>query len=98
MTKLNLSIIVFALVMGSLPARPCSCRKALEGDQPHGANLDIEYSERTVKRIEGRVVYESDSNPVDDVVVEIYQVNPEDVKLRPREIAQRRERWTLALR
>jgi hypothetical protein len=91
MSKLQLWNIVLILIVGSLPARPCSCQKALEHDLPHGANEDIEYSDRTVKRIQGRVVFH-DESPVEDVVVEVYQITREDKTLRPREIVRRRER------
>ena len=83
---------MLALIAGSLPSRPCPCQKALEHDQPHGANEDIEYSERTVKRIQGRVVYSHDTSPAEDVVVEVYQITREDRKLKNREIVTRRER------
>jgi hypothetical protein len=92
MSKLHLWNIMLMLTVGSLPARPCSCQKALEHDLPHGANEDIEYSEKTVKRIQGRVVYFHDASPADDVVVEVYQITREDKKLRPREIVLRRVR------
>ena len=92
MSKLHLWSIVLLLLVGSLPARPCSCQKALAHDLPHGANEDIEYSERTVKGIQGRVVYFHDASPAEDVVVEVYQITREDKKLTPREIVLHRER------
>jgi len=91
MSKLVLSIIIVTISAGS-SSRLCSCQKALEDDLPHGANEDIEYTEKTVKRIKGRVSYHYDDQPADDVVVEIYDVTNEDKNLRPREIALRRER------
>ena len=91
MSKLVLSIIIVAISAGS-SSRLCSCQKALEDDLPHGANIDIEYSEKTVKKIKGRVVYYYDDEPAEDVVVEIYDVIDEDKALMSRDIAIRRER------
>lgn len=68
MSKLLLAVMVLVLV--SLPAQRCPCQKAGEHDLAHGANENIEYSERTVKSIKGRVVYDHDSSPVDEAVVE----------------------------
>src|ERR1051326_1146115 len=50
------------------------------------------YSEKTVNRIQGRVIYYNDHSPVDDVVVEVYQITPEDKKLKARETPVRRRR------
>ena len=69
-----LSSILLLLTMSSLSEQRCSCEKALERDLPHGANETIEYSEKTVKRIAGRVVYSHDESPAEDVVVEIYEI------------------------
>lgn len=77
---------------GFVAASPCSCQKALEHDLAHGANEAIEYSAKTVKRIQGRVVYSFDASPGDDVVVEVYQITSADKKLGSREIVLRRER------
>ena len=92
MSKLLLSSIVLALIMGSLPARRCTCQKAREHEQPHGANESVEYVGKTVKAIRGRVVYYHDDSPADDVVVEVYEITPEDVKLNLHEIVLRRAR------
>ena len=83
---------MLALIIGWLPARRCTCQKAREHEQPHGANVHVEYSEKTVKSIKGRVVYHHDGSSADDVVVEVYEITPEDKKLNLREIALRRER------
>src|SRR6185503_5669582 len=66
--------------------------KALEDDLPHGANEDIEYTEKTLKTIKGRVVYYNNDEPAADIVVEIYNVTEADKNLRPREIALRGDR------
>ena len=91
MSKFVLSFILIAISTTS-SSRACSCQRALEDDLPNGANEDIEYTEQTVKRIKGRVVYYYDDQSADDVVVEIYDVTEADKNLRPREIALRRER------
>ena len=91
MSKLVLAVIIVAISANS-SSRPCSCQKALEDDLPHGANEVIEHSEKTVKKIKGRVVYFNDEEPADDIVVEIYDVIDEDKKLTSRDIAIRRER------
>jgi hypothetical protein len=92
--KIYVSSMIIALVVGSLPARLCSCQEALEPDRPHGANEVIEYKEKTVERIQGRVVYSHDDSPADDVVVEIYQITSEDKKLKTHEFALQRQRRT----
>lgn len=92
MSKLLLATIVFALIVGSAPARRCACQKALDRDLPHGANEDVEYSEKTVKRIRGRVVYSNNGRPVDDAVVELYAITPDDKNLKTQEIIVRRPR------
>lgn len=92
MSKLLLSGILIALAAGSLPDRLCLCRKALEHDLPHGANETVEYSEKTVKRITGRVTYWYNSEPAKDMVVEIYEITQADTKRKPHEIIMRRER------
>jgi hypothetical protein len=91
MGKLFLSGIVLALITGSLPARRCVCQKAGEHDRPHGANEVVEYAEKTVKSIKGRIVYSHDDSPADEVVVEIYEI-PMDKKLKTHEIALQHER------
>ena len=80
------------LAVSSLSERRCSCEKALERDLPHGANETIEYSEKTVKRIAGRVAYEHNDQPAEDVVVEIYEIPHADKKLKSHEIVSRRHR------
>jgi len=81
-----------ALVVGLLPTPRCTCQKAGEHDLPHGANEDIEYPEVTIKSIKGRVVYGHDGSRADDVVVEVYEIEPADKKLKAREIVMRRDR------
>lgn len=83
---------MLALIMGSLSTRRCTCQTAREHEQPHGANVYVEYSEKTVKSITGRVVYYHDASPAHDVVVEVYEITPEDKKRNLREIALQRER------
>lgn len=92
MAKLLSFTILLLLAAGSSPERRCSCEKALERDLPHGANETIEYSEKTVKRITGRVAYEYDGHPVEDVVVEIYEITQADKQVRPHEIIRRSKR------
>jgi hypothetical protein len=89
--KLFLSSILLTLIMGSWPAQRCGCQKAREHDLPHGANESVEYLAKTVKSIKGRVVYSHDSSLADDVVVEVYEIMPEDKKLQTHEIVLRRE-------
>jgi hypothetical protein len=91
MSQIILSMIIVAMSTGSW-SRPCACQKALEDDLPHGANEDIEYREKTVKKIQGQVLYRDDDEAVDDVVVEIYDINETDKNLTPSDIALRRER------
>jgi hypothetical protein len=52
--------------------RKCSCQAALESDQPHGANELIEYSAKTVKRIQGTVL-DPNGAPINEAVVEVYK-------------------------
>lgn len=91
MNKLLLSIVALGLIVGSLPARRCTCQNAGENDVPHGANETIEYSEKTVKSIKG-VVYFPDSSRAEEVVVEVYAIAPEDKKLKTYEIVSQRTR------
>jgi len=92
MSKLLLSGILIALAAGSFPDRLCSCQKALQDDRPHGANETVEYPDKTVKRITGRVSYSFNGAPAEDVVVEIYEITPADTKLKTHEITQRKVR------
>ena len=87
-------MILLLLAIATFSEGRCSCQKALEHDVAYGANETIEYSERTVKRIGGHVVYGSDGDPAEDVVVEIYEVTQADKKLSPHEIVQRSQRKT----
>jgi len=92
MSKLLLSAILIVLAAGPLPNRVCSCQKARDHDLAHGANETIEYSEKTVKRITGRVTYWNGDEPAKDVVVEIYEIKHADNRLRPHEIILRTQR------
>lgn len=92
MNKLLLWSILIALAAVSLPDRRCLCQKALQDDLPHGANETVEFSGETVKRITGRVYYVSNGLPVEDVVVEIYEIREADTKLGPYEIKNGKER------
>jgi hypothetical protein len=97
MTRLLVSAILITLPAGPWPDRRCSCQTALERDLPHGANEEIEYSEKTVKRIRGRVDQGDGGEPAEDVVVEIYEITPEDKNLRLHEIVRRSERRTACI-
>ena len=92
MSRLLLSTIVFALILGSLPARNCTCTEAREHEVPHGANEFIELAGGTVKSIKGRVIYAHDDSPVDEVVVEAYQITPDDKKLTLYDLVRQRNR------
>jgi hypothetical protein len=92
MSKLLFCSMLVLLAVSSLSERRCSCQKALERDLPHGANETIEYSEKTVKRIAGRVAYWNNNEPAQDVVVEIYEIPHAVKKLKPHEIVSRRHR------
>lgn len=92
MGKLLLSGIVLALIISSLPAQRCTCLKAGEQDLPHGANMHIEYPEKTVKSIKGRIVFAHEQGPADDVVVEVYEIPPRDKKLQSHEIVSQHQR------
>jgi len=92
MNKLLLPVILIVLLPGSLSDRRCSCQTALESDVAHGANELQEYSETTVKRIRGQIVYWNGEKPVKDVVVEIYEIPPADRKLKVSDITKRRKR------
>jgi hypothetical protein len=94
MSKLLLSSIVFALIVVSLPERRCSCQKALEQDLPHGANETVEYGEKTVKTIRGRVTDPLGAVLPDGVVVEVFEMASADRKLSPTKIVTERERRT----
>ena len=85
------------MLASSLPDGRCSCRTALERDVPHGANELVEYAEKTVKRVAGRVANWDDGPPAEDVVVEIYEITPADRNLRPYEIVRRSERKTACI-
>lgn len=91
MTNLVLSLLFVATAVVP-PGQTCSCRVASEDDIPHGANEDIEYSQRTVKNIFGVVGYASVDGAVEDVVVEVYDVADSDRTLRPRELVRERTR------
>src|SRR5688572_7546526 len=91
MSNLILSALIVAIL--AVPSgRMCSCRKAQEDDIPHGANEDIEYSERTVKNVSGKVTYQLVDGTIGDVDVEVYDVADTDRKLRPRQIVGFRTR------
>ena len=92
MSKLLLFGIMFLVVAPSPFDRRCSCQEALEHDLPHGANELIEYSEKTVKSVSGRVAYFHDDSAAEDVVVEIYEITPADAKLNTLQLVQQRTR------
>lgn len=74
----------------------CSCKKASADDLPHGANEIIEYSETTVKRIAGRVVNPLEE-PIEDAVVEIYEIRPTDRKIHSYKLIEGRQRKTACI-
>ena len=91
MSKLLITILLIGLF--AVPSeRTCSCRKASDGDVPHGANEDIQYSEKTVKSINGTVSFNYGDEPIEGAVVEVYDVTAADKNLTNREIMGQRPR------
>jgi hypothetical protein len=91
-----MSKVLLTILLVTLSTAPdehfCSCRKALVNDVPHGANEDIEYTGRMIKRIYGKVFFEYTDEPVGGAVIEVYDVSEADKNLKTREIMERRER------
>ena len=88
-------IFLIVLLVGLSTAaagRTCSCLKASEEDVLHGANEDIEYSERRVKRIYGKVTFYYGDEPVKGAVVEIYDIPDANKSLKTHEIISRHAR------
>jgi hypothetical protein len=72
--RLATPLTVFACWLALSIVSTGECRKAQEGDVPHGANQLIELKEQPVKRLSGTVLVGfGNSDPAGNVVVEVYR-------------------------
>lgn len=91
MSKLLHSMLLISLF--TIPVKQvCTCQKAIEDDVPHGANEDIEYTEKSVRKLYGKVTWYGGTEPFNDAVVEIYAVADADKNLKSRDITNQRVR------
>ena len=86
-----LVILGFLLIAAPMQEPKCPGQKADDQDQPHGANELIEYSHKTVKRIQGRVV-DPTGAPIDEAVAEVYSYSDADTKTDPYAFTRSQER------
>jgi hypothetical protein len=74
----------------------CLCQRAAEADVPHGANMLVEYSERTLKSIHGKIFFPVDE-PVPEAVVEIYDYPDGDDETDSSDLVRSRHRRAACL-
>ena len=79
MTKTFATVLLLALLGGLPQHTKCLCGKVSDDEVAHGANEVVEYKERAVRQIKGMVRYAYNETPVEDVVVEVFDIT-DDVK------------------
>ncbi len=96
MIRILASVLLLTLIGSINGSLDCQCRRASDEDVPHGANESIEYSERTLKSIHGKVFF-STYAPVKDAVVEIYDYTDADRNLSPYNLVRSKDRRAACL-
>jgi hypothetical protein len=90
---MQIVLVLLFIVLGSVPAgeRKCFCAKADDNDVPHGANEIVEFDSRTLKTIQGTVTLPNDE-PVNNAVVEVYELTKANKDKSAYEIASTEQR------
>jgi hypothetical protein len=71
-TKPTGIFIILVCIAGFIQVSAAQCRKARGDEVPHGANMFVQMSNRTVPNIRGKISF-PDGDPLKDVVVEIFR-------------------------
>jgi hypothetical protein len=88
--------LVLVSVLGTGPSKRCNCESVDQDITPHGASPLVEYREKAVKQIRGKVEL-LNGERVFRAVVEVYRYSARDRNLRGFELAESTKRLTACL-
>jgi hypothetical protein len=93
---LSTILLIFVSVLGAGSSKRCSCGPVAEDITPRGASPLVEYTEKAVKQIRGKVEL-PDGEPASRAVVEIYRYSARNKNLEGHELADSTNRITACL-